>query len=70
MHDFPPLVTPTERPETRTPARFLGWMMRTQGGLVALQLLPEDMPAAEPPSGAAEPLFALVVASTESGGSR
>ena len=39
MHDFPPLVTPTERPETRTPARFLGWMMRTQGGLVALMAL-------------------------------
>ncbi|MFT3876627.1 MAG: ABC transporter ATP-binding protein [Propioniciclava sp.] len=36
MRDFPPAVEATEKPETRSPARFLGWLMRTQGALVPL----------------------------------
>jgi hypothetical protein len=30
---------------------------KTQGGLIALQLLPADMPEARPPIGAQIPLF-------------
>ena len=45
MRDFPPLVetfwtgpgrTPSESPDTRTPRTFLWWMLRQQGGLVAV----------------------------------
>ena len=41
MHDFPPRVdayTPAEtsRPDTRSPARFLGWLLRVQWDVVAL----------------------------------
>ena len=40
MHDFPPLVdayTPAEtaRPDTRSPSRFLFWVLRVQADVVA-----------------------------------
>ncbi|MFP5416709.1 MAG: ABC transporter ATP-binding protein [Actinomycetes bacterium] len=39
MRDFPPFVAETESPETRSPARFLGWMLRTQADLVVASTL-------------------------------
>ncbi len=47
MRDFPPLVTPfwspegqpvDPAPETRSPLRFLGWVLRQQGNLVAIAI--------------------------------
>ena len=39
MHDFPPVVASTDTPESRSPARFLGWLMRAQGDLVVVMTL-------------------------------
>ena len=39
MHDFPPVVASTDTPESRSPARFLGWLMRAQCDLVVVMTL-------------------------------
>lgn len=39
MHDFPPRVDADERPDTRGPARFLGWMVRAQPDVFALAVI-------------------------------
>ena len=48
MHDFPPVADAylpgaAERPDTRAPARFLGWLLRAQwdvfAAMVALTVL-------------------------------
>ena len=49
MHDFPPQVTtfwsagragtPAEAPDTRSPARFLVWLLRRQPDVIAVSLL-------------------------------
>ncbi len=43
MHDFPPTVDAAERPDTRTPVRFLAWLVRSQADLVLLMVFTSSL---------------------------